>query len=86
MGTDIYKAKYKFVFGPITSEQFDFINDIIYRSDDGTYELSAGDYRDLKQKITEFEKEYKAELKSLFRAFGREIRREKGHLSFRVFG
>lgn len=85
MGADIYKAKYKFVYGSITQEQFKFIDDNVYRSDDGTYELSAEDYRGLRQKMTKFEKKYKAELKPLFRAFRKEIRREKGHLSFRVF-
>lgn len=85
MAADIYKAKYEFVLGPITQEQSDFIDDNVYRSDDGTYELSAEDYKELRRRTTEFEKEYRAELKSLFRTFGKEIRREKGHLSFRVF-
>jgi hypothetical protein len=85
MGTDIYKAKYKFVFGPITGEQLDFINDIIYRSDDGTYELNGEHYLELKQKIGELEKLYKTDLKPLFRTFEKETRNGKGHLSFRVF-
>lgn len=85
MGADIYKAKYKFIFGSITQEQFDFINDHIYRSDDGTYELSDEVYRELRQKIGELEKLYETELQPLFRTFAKEIRREKGHLTFRVF-
>ena len=85
MAADIYKAKYKFVFGSITSEQFDFIEDTIYRSDDGTYELSGEHYLELRQKIEELEKSYKTELKSLFQTFKKETRNGKGHLSFRIF-
>jgi hypothetical protein len=86
MGADIYKAKYKFVFGSITQEQFSFIDGNVYRSDDGTYELSGEDYRELSRRMAKLEKKYRAELKPLFRAFGKEIKKEKGHLSFRVFG
>jgi hypothetical protein len=85
MGADIYKARYKFVFGPITGEQFDFINDIIYRSDDGTYELNGEHYLEFRQKIGELEKLYKTDLRPLFRMFEKETKNGKGHLSFRVF-
>jgi hypothetical protein len=85
MRADVYKAKYKFVYGSITQEQLNFIGDNIYCSNDGTYELSAEDYKELRQKITKLEKRYKAELEPLFRAFGKEIGKGKGHLSFRVF-
>lgn len=85
MGADIYRAKYEYVLGPITQEQFDFIEDIIYRSDDGTYELSSEHFKELKQNIGEYEELYKVELKSLFEAFNKEIKKGKGHFSFRVF-
>lgn len=85
MGADIYRAKYEYVFGHITEEQFNFINDIIYRSDDGTYELSREHFKELNQNIGELEKLYKVELKSLFEAFDKEIKKGKGHFSFRVF-
>jgi hypothetical protein len=85
MGAEIWKARYKFVFGPITQRQFHFIDDNVYRSDDGTYELSGEVYRGLRQKMGELEKLYGPEFKSLFRAFGKEIRKGKGHLSFRIF-
>jgi len=85
MGADIYRAKYKYVFGPITSEQFDFIDDIIYRSDDGTYELSGEHYLELSGKMEELEKQYETELKPLFRIFKKETRNGKKHLSFRIF-
>ena len=80
MGADIYRAKYKYVFGPITEEQFEFIEDNIYCSDDGTYELSHEKYKELKQKFSN-----SSGLKELFRAFDEEISRGKGHFSFRVF-
>jgi len=66
MGADIYKAKYEFLFGSINQEQFDFIDDIIYCSDDGTYELSGKHYLELSGKMEELEKRYKTELKSIF--------------------
>ena len=80
MGTDIYRAKYKYVFGPITREQFEFIEDNIYCSDDGTYELSKEDHERLKQIYND-----RAELKPLFNSFKGEIEKGKGHFSFRVF-
>lgn len=80
MGADIYRAKYKYVFGPISQEQFEFIEDNIYRSDDGTYELSKEDHERLKQIYND-----RAELKTLFNSFNREIEKGKGHFSFRVF-
>lgn len=80
MGADIYRAKYKYVFGPITQEQFEFIEDNIYRSDDGTYELSHEKYKELKQKFRNSN-----DLKDLLRAFDRETSKGKGHFSFRVF-
>lgn len=85
MGADIYKAKYKYVFGPITLDQFYFIDNNIDRSDDGTYGLSWERYQELKQKMGEFEKQHETELRPLFSMFSREIRKEKGHFSFRIF-
>jgi|GEM_PF-1428566 len=85
MGAEIWKARYRFVFGPVAQGQFRFIDDNVYRSDDGTYELSSEDYRGLRQKMEELEKLYGAELKPLFQVFGKEIRKGKGHLSFRIF-
>jgi len=85
MGADIYRVKYDFVLGSLAQEQLDFIDDIIYRSDDGTYELGADHFEELKQRKTEFEELYKTDLKSLFQAFGKEIKKGKGHFSFRVF-
>jgi len=78
---DIYKARYEYVFGPISLEQYDFIENNIYCSDDGTYELSNDKYSDLKRKFGE-----RDELKNLFDVFEREIKKGKGHFSFRVFG
>jgi len=80
MGADIYRAKYKYVFGPISQEQFEFIEDNIYCSDDGTYELSHEKYKELKQKFSNSH-----DLKDLFHAFDKEIRKGNGHFSFRVF-
>jgi len=80
MGADIYRAKYKYVFGPITEEQFEFIEDNIYRSDDCTYELSYEKYNELIQKFSNSH-----DLKDLFHAFDKEIRKGNGHFSFRVF-
>jgi len=85
MRSDIYRARYKYVFGPITGKQFNFIDDNLYRSEDGTYELSGEDYLELKQKIGELEKSYGTDLKPLFRMFEKETKDGKGHLSFRVF-
>jgi hypothetical protein len=80
MGADIYGVKYRFVFGAITQGQFDFIEKNIYCSDDGTYELSAEKYGELERKFKEHD-----DLKDLLRAFSREIKRGRGHFSFRVF-
>ena len=85
MGADIYKARYKYVFGPINRPQFNFIDDNLYRSDDGTYELSGEDYLELRQKIGELEKLYGTDLKPLFRIFEKETKNGKSHMSFRVF-
>jgi uncharacterized protein YdcH (DUF465 family) len=63
-----------------------FIDDTIYRSDDGTYELSNEDFRDLQKQKIELEKTYKTEFTKLFQAFEKEIRKGRGHFSFRVFG
>lgn len=80
MGADIYRAKYKYVFGPITQEHLELIEDNIYCSDDGTYELCREKYEELKQKFNK-----NTDLKDLFRAFDKEISKGKGHFSFRVF-
>jgi hypothetical protein len=85
MGADIYRTKYNFVLGSLSQEQIYFIDDTIYRSDDGTYELSNEDFREMKQRKVEFEKLYKTDLQPLCHAFGKEIKRGKGHFSFRVF-
>jgi uncharacterized protein YdcH (DUF465 family) len=85
MGADIYRTKYDFVLGSLSQEQIDFIDDIIYRSDDGTYELSNEDFREMKKRKVEFEKLYKAKLAPLFDAFSKEIKKGRGHFSFRVF-
>lgn len=80
MGADIYSAKYKYVFGPINQEHLEFIEDNIYCSDDGTYELSHEKYAELKQKFSK-----NTDLKDLFRAFDKETNKGEGHFSFRVF-
>lgn len=80
MGSDIYKANYKYVFGPITQEQLKFIEDNIYCSDDGTYELNRNRYMELKQKFS-----MNNDLKDLLSAFVKELRKGNGHFSFRVF-
>jgi hypothetical protein len=85
MGVDIYRAKYEYVFGHITEEQFNFINDIIYRSDDGTYELDYEHFQKLKQRKERYEKTYRTDLGTVFQAFESEIKKGKGHFSFRVF-
>lgn len=85
MGVDIYRASYRFVLGSLAQEELDFIDDIIYRSDDGTYELSNEDFREMKQRKAEFEKLYKTNLEPLFHAFGKEIKKGRGHFSFRIF-
>lgn len=85
MGPGIYKINYEFIFGSITNEQFDFLEDIIYRSYDGIYELSGEHYLEIKQKIGELETLYKTDLKQLFQTFDNETRNGKLNLSFRVF-
>jgi hypothetical protein len=85
MSVDLYRVKYNFVYGSLTQEQVNFIDSIIYRSDDGTYELSDGNFQELKRKKSKYEKLYKADLAELFRKFGDEIEKGKGHFSFRVF-
>ena len=85
MGVDLYRVKYNFVYGALTQEQVNFIDSIIYRSDDGTYELSNGDFQELKRKRSRYEKLYKADLTELFGKFSDEIDKGKGHFSFRVF-
>ena len=85
LGADIYRARYDFVLGSLHQEHLNFIDDIIYRSDDGTYELSNEDFREMKQKKAEFNRLYKTDLNPLFQAFDREIKRGEGHFSFRVF-
>jgi hypothetical protein len=85
MGADLYRAKYDFVLSSLTKDQMNFIDDMVYRSDDGTYELSADNFLELKQRKEELEKTYKTDLKRLFHAFKREINIGKGHFSFRVF-
>ena len=57
-----------------------FIDDNIYCSDDGTYELGSKEYRQLKKKLTK-----RVGLKELFDTFEKEIKKGKGHFSFRVF-
>lgn len=85
MGVDLYRVKYNFVYGSLTQEQVNFIDGVIYRSDDGTCELGNGDFQELKRKRSRYEKLYKADLAELFRKFGDEIEKGKGHFSFRVF-
>jgi hypothetical protein len=85
MVANIYRVNYEFIFGPITSEQFDFLEDIIYRSDDGIYELSGEHYLEIKQKIRELETLYKTDLEQLFKIFEIETRNGKRNLSFKVF-
>lgn len=80
MGADIYRAKYEFVFGGLSQEQFEFIEDNIYISNDGTYELSKEDHKRLKHLYRD-----RAELKPMFNSFDKEIEKGKGHFSFRVF-
>lgn len=80
MSVDIYRAKYEYVFGGLSQEQFEFIEDNIYCSDDRTFELSREDHERLKQVYSD-----RAELKPLFNSFDREIEKGKGHFSFRVF-
>lgn len=80
MGADIYRAKYEYVFGPINKEQFEFIDDNIYCSDDGTYELDLEKYKELKHKFSRH-----GDLKKLLSIFGHEIDKSDGHFSFRVF-
>jgi len=86
MSAEIWRAKYNLVLSALTQEQLSFIDNIIYRSDDGTYELSADDFKDLKDKKGELEKTYKTEFTKLFQAFEKEIKKGHGHFSFRVFG
>lgn len=85
MGADLYRAKYDFVLSSLTKEQMNFIDDIIYLSDDGTYGLSNEDFQEIKKKKVKYEKLYKADLKLLFHAFDSEIKKGGGHFSFRVF-
>ena len=85
MGADIYKAKYEFLLGSISQEQFDFIDDVIYRSDDGTYELSGEHYLELTGKKEELEKQYKTGLNSILQVFKEETKNGKNHLTFRIF-
>jgi len=85
MGTDIYKVSYEFVFGGLSQEEIYFIEENVYCSDDGTYELSEEDFGKLKARIAKFEKKYKTELKSMFKKFKEEIKKsESSHLSFRL--
>lgn len=85
MGVDIYRVKYNFVYGALTQEQMNFIDGIIYHSDDGTYELSNEDFQELKKGKIKYEKLYKTSLTELLLKFSDEIEKGKGHLSFRVF-
>ena len=80
MRADIYKVKYKYVFGPITLEHIDFIEGNIYCSDGGTYELNAEQFVELKQKFGS-----KEEFRKLLTVLNREIKKGQGHFSFRVF-
>ena len=48
MGVDIYRVKYNFVYGSLDQKEIDFMDNEIYRSDDGTYELSCEDFNNLK--------------------------------------
>ena len=85
MSADLCRVKYDFILGSLTHGQMDFIEDIIYRSDDGTYELSNEEFREMKQRKSEFEKLYKINLEPIFQAFAKEIKRGKGDFSFRMF-
>jgi hypothetical protein len=85
MGVDIYRVKYNFVYGALTQEQMNFIDGIIYHSDDGTYELSNVDFQGLKKGKIKYEKLYKTSLTELLLKFSDEIEKGRGHFSFRVF-
>jgi hypothetical protein len=85
MSVDMYRVKYNFVYGSLEEGEINFIDSTIYRSDDGTYELSNGDFKELKRKKSKYEKLYKTGLAELFRKFSDEIEKGKGHFSFRVF-
>ena len=81
MGAGIYRAKYEFVSGSLSQEQFEFIENNIYCSDDGTYELGNEKYRELKKRFNK-----RTELNELFATFEKEIKKGNSHFSFRVFG
>jgi hypothetical protein len=80
MAADIYRAHYEFVFGSLTQEQFEFIEDNVYCSDDGTYELSKENQEKLKHLYRD-----RPDLTVLFNSFDKEIEKGKGHFSFRIF-
>lgn len=80
MGAYIYRAKYKYVFGPITQEQFVFIEENVYCSDVGADKLSLEKYKELRKKFRN-----RVELKELFLSFCQEISKGNGHFSFKIF-
>lgn len=80
MGVGIWKTKYRQIYGSLSLEEFDFIDNNIPISDDGTYELTKDYLAEIKEKYSGRE-----ELKGLFKALDKYVRSGKGCLSFRIF-
>ena len=78
MGGDICRARYNFVLGLLRQKEIIFKDNEIYKSDDGTYELSCEDFNNLKMKKGQIEKRYKAKHALLFDAFSKEVKKGTG--------
>lgn len=83
MGTDVYKVKYKFVFGHISDNELEFIEQYLEESDDNSFYV---------EEVALVEAVKTAELDGvkipteLIKALRKQIAKEKwGGFSFRLF-
>lgn len=80
MGVGIWKTRYKQLYDSLSEEEFNFIEENIPCSDDGTYELPREYFSGLKEKFG-----HRKELNGLFSSLESYFKSGGRSLSFRIF-
>ena len=80
MGIGIWKTKYKLIYDSLSQDEFDFIDENIPLSDDGTYDLNKDCLAELRNKYSDMN-----ELSGLIRTLDKYVKSGKGNLCFRIF-
>ena len=81
MGQDIYRLSYHNVFGHLTTEELEFIEEFIPQSDDGSYYVSEDG---LDEVLADAKEEKTAIPKQLITALKKELKKN-GEFSFAIF-